>query len=411
MVQKAKDLLFIEKNMERIQQNSGVDVALDSITRTVRRRYDINLDIHIITNKRGSFFGMTIYPSMSTMDKMVEAMLNNKSHGSLLLELWKESKDWVLEIDSIALYDRNLNTNPAELTAMLLHEIGHIVFANTVPQRVERIVAFEMQNLNYRMRELCRRSMVNKLFELSIIEACSQIGYNYVRDDSEIDADKFVVKEGYGDELNNFITKLISTRGAGSVNRDKGEKDKEVEIMVKWAIDNVTELRLRKTKLKHLIDVQTLKTPSTFVRGVLSKIKDTFVKKEGDAYREAIAEQTLFASHDRIVREGILDFIDNIGKVKKIKQVDVDVLSVQIDKMENQDDKIYMLDQVYDKLELVNTALTFIDDGKTNKVSQSKQTLIAFKSQLEKMRAQILDCKVKEKKYGMFIKYPAGYEG
>jgi hypothetical protein len=369
------------------------------------------MDIHIVTNKAGNFFGMSIYPSMTTMDKMVDAMLNDKSHGSLLMEIWKENKNWVLEIDSIALYDRNLNANPAELTAMLIHEIGHIVFSNTIPQRVNKIIKFEVMNLNHQMRELCRKSMVNKLFELAIVDACNQRGYDYISVDTEIDADKFVIKEGYGNELDNFIAKLLATQGNRLINKSEGEKDKEVEIMVKWAIDNITEIKMRKTKLKHLIDVQVLKTPSAYVKELLTKIKTTFVKTEGNAYKAALAEQTLFNQHDKIVAESILDFIDNIGKVKKIHQVDVDVLSVQIEKIENQDDKIYMLDQIYDKLELVNTGITLLDEGRANKVSQSKQTLVAFKVQLEKMRMQVLNTKVKEKQYGMFIKYPAGYEG
>jgi hypothetical protein len=369
------------------------------------------MDIHIISNKSGEFFGMSIYPSMSTLDKMVDAMLNDKSHGSLLLEIWKENKEWVLEIDSIALYDRNLNANPAELTAVLIHEIGHIVYSNTIPQRVNKIIKFEMMNLNHQMRELCRRSMVNKLFELSIVDACSQKGFNYVTEDTEIDADKFVIKEGYGVELDNFIAKLLATQGNRLINKSNGEKDKEVEIMVKWAIDNVTEIKMRKTKLRHLIDVQVLKTPSSYVKDLLTKIRNTFVKTEGDAYKQALAEQFLFSQHEKIVTESILDFIDSIGKVKKIHQVDVDVLSVQIEKIDNQDDKIYMLDQIYDKLELVNTGIALIDDGRSNKVSQSKQTLVGFKTQLEKMRAQVLGTKVKEKQYGMFIKYPVGYEG
>jgi hypothetical protein len=87
------------------------------------------------------------------------------------------------------------------------------------------------------------------------------------------------------------------------------------------------------------------------------------------------------------------------------------MLAIEVDKIENNDDKIYVLDLIYDKLDLVNAALDFIDKGKPDKVSQSKQTLLGFKKELETMRAQVLNLQVKDKQYGVFIKYPKGYEG
>jgi hypothetical protein len=70
-----------------------------------------------------------------------------------------------------------------------------------------------------------------------------------------------------------------------------------------------------------------------------------------------------------------------------------------------------VLDLIYDKLDLVNAALDYIEQGKTDKVNQSKSTLTNFKNQLEKLRQTVLNTQVKEKQYGVFIKYPKGYEG
>jgi hypothetical protein len=82
-----------------------------------------------------------------------------------------------------------------------------------------------------------------------------------------------------------------------------------------------------------------------------------------------------------------------------------------MDKIANNDDRIYVLDLIYDKMDLVNTALDYISQNKTEKVSQSKQTLTGFKTQLEKMRDKVINMQLKEKTYGVFIKYPKGYEG
>jgi predicted transcriptional regulator len=411
MNKKSPDLLFIEKCFSAIKEKKDVIESTDAIKRTLKRMFDLNIDITLVNNTTNNFFGMVIYPSISSMDKVLDAIVKEKTTTDRILELWAENKEWYLEIDSILLYDRHLNCNPAELTAVMLHEIGHVIYSNTIPQRVTKIIRSELVSLTYSMKELCKKSIVSKLFELCIIEACSSKDYTFHSTHNEVDADRFVMKMGYGQELDNFVGKLLATQGFKDINNDDGELDANVKIMSRWAVDNITEIQMRKTKLKHSLDIEMLRTPSVFIKDAMQKIKDIFVKKEGSAYKQALSEQTLLKTHTKIVTESILDFVDNIGKIKKIQQVDIDIIAVQIEKMENQDDKIYLLDLIYDKIELVHTALDMIEKGKTDKVSQSKVTLLGFQTQLEKMRNQILTTKVKEKQYGVFIKYPAGYEG
>jgi hypothetical protein len=119
----------------------------------------------------------------------------------------------------------------------------------------------------------------------------------------------------------------------------------------------------------------------------------------------------LIDEYHKILQESILDFFDSLGKVKKVNNSDIDILSIEVNKIENNDDKIYVLDLLYDKLDIINAALDYIDQGKTDKVSQSKQTLLSMKDRLEKLRQQILNMTIKDKQYGVFIKYPKGYEG
>jgi hypothetical protein len=414
VVKKNPDLHYIEESFTDIKSKSNVDSALATLERTLKRMYALDIHVSLVNNNTNKFFGMVIYPSKSLMDNMIDVILNGKQDSSNLnatLELWKKNKEWYLEIDSLLLYDTTLNANPSEITAVLLHEIGHIINSNSVPQRLNRIIRYQVLKLNYSIRELCKKSATNKLFELAVIEACSNKNFRYINKDSERAADNFVVNAGYGDTLDNFITKLIYANGNSLVNRDDSDVDKDIEIVVKWAVENIGELEVRKTKLKQSIDVQIMKTPSMFVKSILKSIKDLFINTEGTAYKQMLQEQILFKTHKRIVAESMANFFNSTGKIKKLSQLDLDVLSVQIDKIENTDDKIYLLDLIYEKLELVNMAIDMIDKGSSNKVSQSRQSLAAMQVQLQKMRDQVLGIKIKDKQYGLFIKYPEGYEG
>ena len=72
---------------------------------------------------------------------------------------------------------------------------------------------------------------------------------------------------------------------------------------------------------------------------------------------------------------------------------------------------IYLLDRIYDKLHLIEAGLEYIESGQKDKVYQSKNTLTDLKRQLEDLRAQVLATRIIEKDYGVFVRYPKGYEG
>ena len=103
---------------------------------------------------------------------------------------------------------------------------------------------------------------------------------------------------------------------------------------------------------------------------------------------------------------------DKNGKLKKVSQLDIDVLAVDAERIETHDDKIYLLDRIYDKLQILEAGIDYLESGDRQKVvKQSKNTLIDMKKQLEDLRKVVLSTRIIEKEYGVFIKYPKGYEG
>lgn len=373
---------------------------------------------------------MNVFPAVSTMDIMVDSIISNKSSLDDVLNVWGENKEWNIEIDSILLYDMNLNANPQEITAVLLHEIGHVVYSNTIPQRLYKVIKFKIVKLNYQLKQLISTDKIKKLFNIAIIESCSTKNYNYINNETEKVADKFVVQYCYGDELESFINKLIKSQGNSLVNKSDKEIEQDITVVVNWTVLNIKELEFRKTALRNNLKTEILQTPSTLTKRVIQDIYNSFFGESTDKYRMLLSEQSGGLAVDKyeelrsnqlldqfihmVVTEAAGNIFDKNGKLKKITQNDIDILTVEAEKIDTVDDKIYLLDKLYTYLELVNMGLDYIDSNDKelgSKITQSKRTLLDMKYQLEQLRKNILATKIIDKDYSIWIKAPKGYEG
>lgn len=427
--QKLDDLLYIDKCFMSIKNKVAIEENLKKISLALNRLFDIKCSLYIVDNKTNTFFGMNVFPSVSTMDLMVDSIINNQSTLNDILKIWEKNDTWTIEIDSILLYDININTNPQELTAVLLHEIGHVVYTNTIPQRLHKIIKFKILKMNYQMKQLISTEKIRKLFNIAIIESCSSKNYNYIDNNTEKIADKFVLRYGYGEELESFINKLIKSQGSSLVNRTDKEIENDINIVVNWTVLNLKELEFRKKSLRNALKVEMLKNPSMLTKKVIQDIFNSFFGESNDKYRMLLSEQAGYDNDTyeelrsyqlldefvaRVLTEASNSIFDKNGKLKKITQNDIDILSVESERIDNVDDKIYLLDKLYSQLELVNMGIDYIESNEKDlnvKVTQSKRTLIDMREQLEELRKNILAKKIIEKEYGVLVRYPKGYEG
>lgn len=425
------DLLFIERCFGAIKDRIDETENLGKIERALTRIFDIEFKLSISENTTGIFYGVNVFPSITTMDRIVENIVVNKKDSTEIEENWSTNNSWSVEIDSTILYDISLGANPAEITAVLLHEIGNVVFSSNIPRSLHAIFRLKMVRLNYQLRTLFTNKKIRKLLNIAIADACST--KNFVMSKCiETDADKFVSYYGYAEKLDSFIDKIIVRYGNENINKTVDEIYKDIEIFVNWTILNIKELEFRKTQLRDALKVEMLKNPSVFIKKIIQDVYNTFFGEVTDRYRQLLSEQYMSTPTDKyaqlqaeqnfdryitkIVTEASSgkNMFDKNGKLRKIAQNDIDVLFVEADNIKTVDDKIYLLDKVYMYLEMVNAGLDYLASGQremTSRVTQSKNTLTDMKNQLEKIRLNILATKIIEKEWGTFVRMPKGYEG
>lgn len=412
------DLLELEKCFSELKMGGNQEKISKQISRILTRMFKQDFTVNVCKNNTNKFFGMSVFPSVSTCETLISAIMTNQSHVDTVIEVWKKNEKWNIEIDTIALYDSNLNVNPSELVSILLHEVGHTIYSNSVPQRLFNVFKYEMLNVKMKTRNMFNNSKLRTLMVPSVLEACSIKMYKFLNTREEMDADKFVVEMGYGPALNNFLEKLLRVQGNSCINKTEKEAEQDVRAVFHWGVENIDELRSRKTKLKYQLNAQILRTPSLFAKKVLGDIRSLFFGSgSGMKFDQLITESTIMKFYDGwkndAANEVVLEFMGNarMGKLKKLDVQEIDYIKIRIDQIENHDDRIYLLDVIYHYLEQIELYKEYMAQGKANKVPHSKKFIEDAEKELIELKTRILKVKIPERKYGVFIKYPNGFEG
>ena len=413
---------YIEECFRNIKYNRDKNRSLMTISNTIKRELEKEVSIEIIHNTSNIFFGMNIYPHPSELSSIAGRLLTKDVTPSKLTEQWQDIEKWCIEIDDLLFEDINLDVQPDELTALLLHELGHVVLSDEVPKSV--LKSFK---INFHKRELVFKNIfmdsssfiLRKMMTFPFIEACSNKGFFKAGFGRGVDlkrefiADEYVQKCGYGQALYNFIEKLIAYGESDMINKTNAEKENEIGIITNWAFDNIHSLSKRRGKLYKALKVEMKRNPSNVVKHVcLDLNRSIFRESENDfkntnvVVTESIVMNTLNKAAGNFNR-----FVDKHNRVKPCKVRDLDIFAVEIANINTVDDKMYVIECLHDELDRVEYALMLIENGHEDRVTQSKNSLMVYRENVLKLIKDAKIAPIPEERYGLFIKYPKGYEG
>jgi hypothetical protein len=105
---------------------------------------------------------------------------------------------------------------------------------------------------------------------------------------------------------------------------------------------------------------------------------------------------------ETILQEGLAPvFGPNLKKFQRF----IDEISIDAESITDLEYKSYVIRRIHDKLDDLNMAYkTARDDNETDLINK-------YHKQLTDLRSKVMDMKIQEKRYGVLIKYPVGYEG
>ena len=411
-MKKREPILFIESCFRNIQHERDIESNVKLIERTIKREYGISVDITIIDNGK-NFFGMCIFPSPEEMSALTKALINTEA-GSMkdvekLHQQYMVHGDKIIEIDSRLLYDSEINATPAEITAVLLHEIGHIVASNSMINKLKRAKEYMLSKFDNKTLHLLPKIPLKEyLFSIATLQIFGQ-RFN-VQLIKEKEADELALKEGYGEDLVNLLNKLIANGHGEQVKKSKRDQEKDIEVTIDWLIVNIKELEYRKNRLKKSLTILKLTTPSLYVADRVSEVLDKMYKKDRKAYEEVLLNESFIIGSLKNKRLKAPSGAMDRGRVAKLQARDLNIYRAELERVNTVDDKIFLLERLHDLLDVAEYAKYMCQED-PKRVMQSEQTIDNYIKELNDLIRMTSEKPIGKEKYGLFIKYPADYEG
>lgn len=161
-------------------------------------------------------------------------------------------------------------SQPSELTAILLHEIGHLIEHVSM---VQKVLISNLTKFNYISDVLSRIPIINILFlPLFIITTRTLSFKNHAY---EYHADRFAVRYGYGDELANWCNKHLKS------NKKQSTPKSSVILNITRRIDSIFDAATHPSFKKRIWElVKEMKTtyPKQYNSKQIKSILDKYYK-------------------------------------------------------------------------------------------------------------------------------------
>ena len=396
-----------------LQEDKASETGKKIIKDSLNEIFDVDFDIEIIpVNDNSPLFVMSVFPEKSVVSKIISAVTTNSGNIETIKKLWQQNKKWTLEIDERILNKNFINCSNRELTALVLHEIGHVVCTNSIPSRISTIIQYEIAKSKLENKILAADKLFSKILALPILNACVSDSRKSDKPLSvEIKADSFAKKMGYQQELLSVLKKITTNQKypkGGTIN-------KNMEEMTKFSINTLNQLKAREDNLlkKNLVSLKK-ECVSPYIESYIDDFYNT-IFETGDKSISSIEHLTFMENRaDSIVENYYTEFFFGKKKLSKIDPAELDYIDIKTNEIKNENDKMMLISYIHSKLDIIDFYLEILKDPKLAKkynVPNSADQLERMRTRLLTSRENILKYKIPERNKGIIIAWPENYEG
>lgn len=455
-IKKTPNLLLIEEMFGKIKAKIEVDSCLKTIKKALEKEYGITIDEIIITDSGEDFYGMRTFYDRATVTEIVKVVkkvadsypTDDSSKTIDERALLKRNVKYIterdsrsqaklsltIEIDPTLLWSKTINLTPAELTSVLLHEVGHYgIHYYDFVCKVRTALLISLSKLGLRGLALVKALTFNiwasigilLVSELVIGSRCTGIKYA-----EETLADRFVVERGYGNELQSVLGKLIEARYMERYDVVQFRKNEDGDLIEKsdtvfnMTLKTISQLDGRRDEIRRTLSLAVEKSNgsptfsmymkefvnSLFGDGHPSLLMNIFSRNK--SFQESLQKQA------DIITEGLIDKL--FGKRKAIGARELDSLRIEVEMVNDYYDKIDVVDKIHAHISATDKYIEYLTNDLENayinkyekeKIKKEIQQAKNIREDLLNLLSTARDKQIVEKQYSVFVKVPKGYEG
>ena len=337
------------------------------------------MNVYYTENISKPFFGMIICPSIDDEDIYAYLMGTDES-----LRLTKYS----VEIDS-HLFNPVLGLTGKEITAILLHEIGHVVNDATpiinARRYLDEYLAKNNETLkmtdSYHYREILAYALKDFVSKDRSIFYTSNV--------DEVLADDFVRTYGYGAYLESGMNKILKSNSK----LYQGEMNDKFTSFI-WSIQLYKHMQYRRIPALRMLNKAKALTGSRIEKAEMENL----IRRINRIDDDILMEGSLSNIHNKIKNRMRKMRIDNMRALED----DYYEINMRIRNVEDEDDALYLMRQLNTRISLV-TDFIESEDLSSSERKRWQDCLDRF----TRLRTDLSNTMVyKSKDYGIFVAYP-----
>lgn len=364
----------LERAMKHLRDGQ-TRTALPEIQRELNKFFKDSTCTQVLYTKNTDklFFGMTTYCVINAVD--VDKIVNDDQPMRI--------DRYYVEIDSKLL---ELGLTSRELTAFILHEVGHVVNDSTPIEEVRKSIDKYLVE-NDMTLDLQKSRDLNYLLSFAIRDTIRKTTSIFSRGDDEILADEFVFRCGYGEDLESGFRKVTSS--ALDINRDVSNKF----ITLQWALRIFSDIGIHRLgAIKVLNRIAQLSGSEVEKREAKDCVKHL-----------KSVDPVAFAESAILLNEGDKGLVSRLrrGGLKGIEE-DVYEYQMRIRNVDTEDEAIVLMRQL-------NTRMSVLDDYLYNSENLDPKERSRWEKLLNKydiLREELAKKAVyNHKQYGLWLDY------
>lgn len=404
--------------------------ALQDLSMNVKTCFGINLTFDIVdSSNEYKFFGFRFFP-----DRKFLFQLNTKC-PQMVRTIWKRTCDWHCEIDQKSIYDISNKFTAVDVTTIFLYQLESGVFDPSLEGRAHMLFTEKLlgPGSNHTVVSMLEKYPCRHILQMLTVY---RVGYiNFYSDivNGQVDC---MLNVTYDSRVRyeNAIRKIIEAYGTSDlIDRNIYEFDRGAKYVIDWIFEGLNDLKYSAFRFRKNLAVQIQAMQSPYAKMIMTDIFKRFSESISETYveeafltlgygkpmtKERVAAENAhidayWKKQFKAVEENSnYKYLDDNGFAKKVNRQKIDELRVEIADITTVEDKIFMLERVYDLMATCDNALDMLQQPKTaHKVRQTKGELDRLKEDIENVRHLIIQAPIGRRRYGLFIQYPAGYEG